>query len=325
VLAWVSGQPPMGSTPFPQWGGLALPGLWLSDIVTGLSGGAVIGYLSVIIPMGLFNVVGSLQNIESAEAAGDSFPTAPSLAVNGVGTIVAALCGSCFPTTIYIGHPGWKALGARSGYSILNGIFMALLCLTGTLAMLAWTVPVEAGMAIVIWIGIVISAQAFQATPKAHAPAVVIGLLPGIAAWGVLLAKAALHTAGMGNPGGPPFDDSLIPGFLTQGQYMHGGFALEQGFIFTSIVWAALTVAIIEKTFRSAAAWSMLGALLSLMGLMHSYKFTPGDTMVDLVPAWPWVGGYLAMAVVLLVAPYVTDPDEGGGHGVASGEDEERE
>ncbi len=31
--------------------------------------------------MGLFNVIGSLQNIESAEAAGDSFPTRPSLAV----------------------------------------------------------------------------------------------------------------------------------------------------------------------------------------------------------------------------------------------------
>ena len=30
-------------------------------------------YLSIIIPMGLFNLIGSLQNIESAEAAGDRF------------------------------------------------------------------------------------------------------------------------------------------------------------------------------------------------------------------------------------------------------------
>ena len=34
---------------------------------------------SVIIAMGLFNVLGSLQNIESAEAAGDSYDTRPSL------------------------------------------------------------------------------------------------------------------------------------------------------------------------------------------------------------------------------------------------------
>ena len=38
-----------------------------------------LGFVSVIIPMGLFNVLGSLQNIESAEAAGDRFPTAASL------------------------------------------------------------------------------------------------------------------------------------------------------------------------------------------------------------------------------------------------------
>ena len=37
-------------------------------------------------------------------------------------------------------------------------------------------------MAIVLWIGIIITAQAFQATPPAHAPAVAVGLFPAIAA-----------------------------------------------------------------------------------------------------------------------------------------------
>ena len=71
--------------------------------------------------MGLFNVLGSLQNIESAEAAGDPTGRCRRMAVNGAGSIVAAAFGSCFPTTIYIGHPGWKRSGARSGYSMLNG------------------------------------------------------------------------------------------------------------------------------------------------------------------------------------------------------------
>ena len=69
----------------------------------------VLMFLTVSIPMGVINVLGSLQNIESAEAGGDRFHTGPSLAVNGIGTIAAGLFGSCFPTTIYIGHPGWKA------------------------------------------------------------------------------------------------------------------------------------------------------------------------------------------------------------------------
>ena len=93
-----------------------------------------LGFFAVIVPMGLFNVVGSLQNIESAEAAGDSYETRSSLAVNGIGTIAGALFGSCFPTTIYIGHPGWKALGARAGYSTLNGLVITLICLIGAVS-----------------------------------------------------------------------------------------------------------------------------------------------------------------------------------------------
>ncbi|MGB8701098.1 MAG: NCS2 family permease, partial [Thermosynechococcaceae cyanobacterium] len=99
--------------------GLHPPGLWIGALWDQRQ--VFLSYFSIILPMGLFNLVGSLQNLESAEAAGDRYPTAPCLAANGIGTLVAALCGSCFPTTIYIGHPGWKEMGARVGYSWLNG------------------------------------------------------------------------------------------------------------------------------------------------------------------------------------------------------------
>ena len=59
-------------------------------------------YLAVIFQMGLFNVIGSLQNLESAEAAGDRFETRPSLLANGLGSLCAAGLGSAFPTTILV-------------------------------------------------------------------------------------------------------------------------------------------------------------------------------------------------------------------------------
>ena len=68
--------------------------------------------------MGLFNVLGSLQNIESAEAAGDPYETRRSLTINGFGSVAAALFGSAFPTTIYIGHPGLE--GARRARRLLD-------------------------------------------------------------------------------------------------------------------------------------------------------------------------------------------------------------
>ena len=115
---------------------------------------------------GLLNVVGSLQNIESAEAGGDSYSTAASLTANGVGSILASLFGCCFPTTIYIGHPGWKAMGARSGYSLINGVFIGFLCFTGTVSWVIRAIPLEAVIGILLWIGIVICALAFQVTPR---------------------------------------------------------------------------------------------------------------------------------------------------------------
>jgi AGZA family xanthine/uracil permease-like MFS transporter len=307
LLAWASGIAPSGPLPGPLRLVMPLPAL--GDLLDAVRSHGLL-YLSVVAPMGLFNVIGSLQNIESAEAAGDSYPAGPCLAANGVGTLLGALFGSCFPTTIYIGHPGWKAMGARAGYSILNGAFVTAIALTGIVAHIAWAVPIDAGMAIVLWIGIVMTAQAFTATPREHAPAVVIGILPGLAAWGALLAKTGLRAAGYGAPGGPVFDASLIARFAQADSWIGGAFALEQGFILSSMLLAGATVCVIERRFVSAGVFCLVGAALSALGLMHSYGFEAGDTRMTLAPAWPFVIGYCAMAVVFLAARWVTVPNE---------------
>ena len=310
IMAWVIGISPVGEMPA-EGASLIVPVPVVGDLVEAFSSGHALAFLSVIIPMGLFNVVGSLQNIESAEAAGDEFPTAPSLAVNGVGTLVAALFGSCFPTTIYIGHPGWKGMGARAGYSILNGVAFTLVALTGTLAWITWAIPIDAGMAIVIWIGVVITAQATQAVPKSHHPAVVIGLLPGVAAWGAILVKGALRVAGMGTPE-RPFGPELLDAFAANDTWIDGAFALEQGFIFTAMILAAITVHIVEREFRRAAIWAAAAAVLSVTGLVHSYQWTLADTALHLVPNWTFASAYAGLAVLLFVAPWITVETEGG-------------
>ncbi|MCY1011643.1 NCS2 family permease [Nannocystis pusilla] len=312
LIAWLTGIAPVGEAPA-HGHGLQVPLPVLGPLIDALTGDMLWAYLAVIVPMGVFNVVGSLQNIEAAEAAGDPFPTTPSLAMNGLGTLAAALFGSCFPTTIYIGHPGWKAMGARAGYSILNGVFATLVCLTGTLAYIAWAVPIEAGMAIILWIGIVITAQAFEATPREHAPAVVIGILPGVGAWGAMMAKAGLRAGGVDGMTSA-MSPALVPVFQRADVWIDGAFALEQGFIFTSMFLAAATVAVIERKLRHAAAWCFAGAALSALGFMHSYVWTPADTVLSLSPAWPFVQGYFLMGLVFLVAPLVTTRSDGPAH-----------
>jgi len=233
-----------------------------------------LGYLSVIVPMGLFNVIGSLQNIESAEAAGDGFATFSSLAANGIGTIAAALFGSCFPTTIYIGHPGWKALGARAGYSTLNGLVITLICLTGTVALIKSLVPLEAGIPIVLWVGVIITAQAFQATPRDHAPAVALGLFPAIAAWGSTVAEGAFRASG-----GVTIQqvltqnaDAIVNGFL-----LHALIVIERGYIFSCMILAAIAAFLIDRQFFRAGIWALVGAVLTTLGLMHAFQVHGND------------------------------------------------
>ncbi|MGE5216161.1 MAG: NCS2 family permease [Chloroflexota bacterium] len=248
---------------------LALPTFVGGSLWEALSQPAFLNYFSVIFPMGIFNVVGSLQNIESAEAAGDRFRTFPSLMVNGVGSVVAALFGSVFPTTIYIGHPGWKRLGARSGYSALNGIFIAFLCLTGTIQSVLGLIPLEAGIGILLYIGIIIIAQAFQETPREHAPAVALGIVPALAGWGLLMVETGLRAAGKSlfQVGLARFDQESLA--------IHGMISLERGFIFSSMILAAIGVALIERKFARAAGWSLAAALLSGLGIIHAYELTP--------------------------------------------------
>ncbi|MHC4695124.1 MAG: NCS2 family permease [Planctomycetota bacterium] len=266
-------------------------------------------FISVILPMGLFNVIGSLQNIESAEAAGDRYDTGSSLAANGVGTIVAALFGSCFPTTIYIGHPGWKGLGARAGYSVLNGVVVTAICLTGTVALVNTVVPIEAGMAIVLWIGIIITAQAFTATPREHAPAVAIGLFPAIAAWGATVVIATFQEAG-----GATLQSMIEAdiGAAVSGFVLHGLIVLEKGYIFTCMVLAAICACLIDRRFLWAAIWSLTGGAVTALGLCHAYRLVGNAADFLLVSATGSEGailyrapgiivGYVLMAVVFIV------------------------
>jgi AGZA family xanthine/uracil permease-like MFS transporter len=282
--------------------GLHLPRPAVADLWDALGSPHVWGRLSIIVPMGLLNVLGSLQNVESAEAEGDAFPTAASLAVNGAGSIVAAGLGSCFPTTIYIGHPGWKRMGARWGYSVLNAAFFAVVAGTGAMAAIARIVPLEAAMAIMVWIAVVITAQAFTATPREHAPAVFLGLLPGLAAWGWLMVE--MTQLGLKVSGELGFDrtlpelvDGLRAGALP---FVGGLLTLRAGFLFSGMILAAIGVFLIQRRLLRAALWALLAAGLSLLGVMHSYSLTETAVRDEMRPgfAWEMAAAYLAASLV---------------------------
>ena len=142
--------------------------------------------LVTAIPFGIYDLVEAMDNVESAEAAGDAYPTTRVLTADGVVSLIGCLMGNPFINAVYIGHPGWKAMGGRIGYSAATGVMVVVLSWFGIISVLLALVPVVAISPILLYIGMLIGAQAFQTTPVKHAPAIVLALTPHLAAWAKL-------------------------------------------------------------------------------------------------------------------------------------------
>ena len=116
----------------------------------------------------------------------------PAAKAGGLGDVVGGVGVVILLTTYLLLQINF--LSAKSlRYSVLNGVFLTLVCLTGTMSVLTWAIPAEAGLAIILWIGIIITSQAFEVTDRKHMVAVVVGLMPGLAAWTMLVIKASMN------------------------------------------------------------------------------------------------------------------------------------
>ena len=172
---------------------------------------------------GIIGFLGTMACVESAEAAGDSYPMAECMIADGLGTCIGALSGGMFPTTVYIGYPVYKALGAKIGYSMLNGVSYFILLSTGLFAALYNVIPGCANSAILVFVGLLLSRQAFEETPPRHYPCLLLGLMPFICNY-MALDSDGHHSVNMGvqmmAPGGgavfassknPPYSPSSPP------------------------------------------------------------------------------------------------------------------
>ncbi len=263
VIAWISGAMDK-NTLIESFGRLSFvaPSPAFREVFSGIK--EIAPYLGIAVPMGIMSFFGTLQNIESASAAGDTYPAMPVLAMNGVGTIVGALFGSPFPTTVYIGHPGWKALGARAGYSIINGAVITLICLTGIMGVILSLVPLEAGYPILLWIGLIITAQAFQTTPGEHAPAIAFGLMPAISGWGLSLLKRYINVGG-------EYSTAELNALISKTiPDLKGIITFSEGPLLSAMFLTSVTVYLIERDFLKAFYWTLPLIFCSFFGIIHA-------------------------------------------------------
>jgi AGZA family xanthine/uracil permease-like MFS transporter len=280
--------------------GLHLPFRGFGHVFTGLQ------YLPQIlvtaIPFGIYDLVEAMDNVESAAAADDSYPTTSVLTADGVFSLIGCVLGNPFINAVYIGHPGWKSMGGRIGYSAATGFMVIILSWFGIISVMTQLIPIVALYPILLYIGMLIGSQAFQETPRIHAPAVIIAMLPNIAAWGALMIQHGVDSAGgksylMGTPGGADYVTAL--GHM--GVAYHGLAVFGAGGTVVGMVLGAMIVFIINRDFAKAAITSGIGAALTFVGIMHG-DGVGINVSPELSVAYLMVGGILAVCAVTVKA-----------------------
>jgi AGZA family xanthine/uracil permease-like MFS transporter len=267
--------------------GFAVPHPVLGLVLGGLHWSFLKTILVTAIPFGIYDLVEAMDNVVSASAAGDEYPTTRVLTADGVVSLIGCLMGNPYINAVYIGHPGWKAMGGRIGYSAATGVMVIALSWFGVISLMTAVIPVVAISPILLYIGMLIGSQAFQESPHKHAPAIVVALVPSIAAWGKLQIDNTLGAVSNIHHVTP----EMIASMKQVGIMYQGLAVLGAGSILSGVILGSVTTYIVDREFSKAAAFAAAGAVLTSFGLMHGEEVdlmhiqNPGVVLAYLIVA----------------------------------------
>ena len=270
-------------------------------------GGEAASYLPVAIPLALGTVVGGIDCAESAAAAGDDYATGPIIAAEAFATLIGGLFGGVIQSTPYIGHPAYKAMGARSAYTLATAIFIGGAGVFGYFEWIFYLLPKAVVFPILIFVGLEITSQSFRATQRKHYPALALACVPALA----YLARVNLDQLL------PPSPSAFLALAPEVQHWVQTVTLLAGGFIVTSLLWGTALAKMIDGKMKAAAGTFLFGAVFALFGIIHSPLpstpiLLPNQAMKQVEQAgranatrsqtpYHWAAAYAAMAIVLLV------------------------
>ncbi len=289
ALAWIFGlQSPEAIKTSMASFGFSPPSLHINNFLEGLP--HAMPYLASAVPLGLANYIFDLENIESAHAAGDEYSTRSVMMVNGLASMLGCFFGNPFPVTVYVGHSGWKSIGAGIGYTVGTGVSMLIIALFGIGAFLLAVIPMAAIAPILIYIGIVTANQVVRESPKNEVPVIFVCLFPWIANWALTLVNNVMGAAGTNAA-------TVGIGVLAKKGVMYQGLVhLGNGAPLASMIWGCIAIFAINNTPLRGAIAAAFGALLVLFGVIHTP--TVGFAQVS---AMQFVYAYLIIAAIFVL------------------------
>ncbi len=308
LLAWVGPRFHVQLVPRPE---AAAPPVWAPTALVSFYGeswawwgpvlAAALAKLPVVLPFALATIVGGIDCTESAAAAGDDYDTRTILLTEALASLAAGLLGGVIQTTPYIGHPAYKMMGGRAAYTLATALFIGAAGYFGGFALVFQWLPKAAMFPILVFIGLEITAQSFQATPRRHYPALALAALPALA----YLASVPLNMA-LGGRDPDPFS-------LTMVQTLR---CLANGFLISGMLWAAALAMLLDGRLKASAGFLGVAAVCAFFGVIHSplpfERIGRPDVVLEMVARTPfkdavrcqtpyhWAAAYGVGALLLL-------------------------
>ncbi len=231
------------------------------DFIDGIS--PAIKFLPIAVPFAILTVVGGINVTESARVAGDDYSARGILLTEALATLVSGICGGVAQSCPYIGHPAYKRMGARAGYTVLTAIFIGLGGIFGYVSMILELIPRAVLAPILVFISLEIVGQAFLKCPARHIPAVIFAIFPTVSR------LLAIH---LENPEIVPIQNlerlvSKVGVALPEALVI---IALGNGFILTGMLWGSFLAEMIDRRLRACSLYLLILSVFSFFGIIHS-------------------------------------------------------
>jgi adenine/guanine/hypoxanthine permease len=252
-------------------------------------------YLPIIIPFAILVIVGNINVAESAVAGGDPYSAKQTLLVDGICTLIGGLCGSVAQTTAYVGQPAYKRMGSKMGYTLYTGLFIGLGGIFGYVSFFVALIPTAVLAPVLVFVALEVIGQGFTASPKRHAAAVALAMMPSVARYMAIqystlftMAKLQAMITHVG---------AELPAILVTT-------ALGSGFILSGMLWGAFLAELIDRRLKRASVYLLILSIFAFFGIVNSANlngslYLPWNlTGVEASVMSTFAFGYLILAIM---------------------------
>lgn len=255
----------------------------------------VVPYLTIIIPIEIYNFIETMDNVEAANAAGDNYNIKTAQFADGICTMISACFGGVVPNTVWLGHAGLKKSGAGIGYSWVGGLLLGIAGIFGLFTFFSNLVPPAIAAITYLWCSSIMVCQAFKDVKVKHYAAVAVSMVPPVADYLFTQITGAVGLADKWTetlPSGVVGYSADVSQYLIDNGVMWRGLAeVKSGAIIIGIILGTMTAFIIDKRLDKVAITSLAAAVLSFFGFIHTAE-------LGFYIKSPFAIGYVIVAIV---------------------------